>query len=74
MSSRGHVLVVRPDNNGDVILAGPAIRAVAAHAERVTLWVGPRGHAAAELLPRVASRRVRWCEACDPRSRRSKLD
>jgi ADP-heptose:LPS heptosyltransferase len=49
----GHVLVVRPDNNGDVLLAGPAIRAVAATAARVTLWVGPRGRAAAALLPGV---------------------
>lgn len=50
---RPHVLVVRPDNNGDVLLAGPAIRAVAAGADRVTLWVGPRGRAAAGLLPGV---------------------
>lgn len=49
----GHVLMVRPDNNGDVLLAGPAIRAVAAVAEQVTLWVGPRGRAAAQLLPGV---------------------
>lgn len=49
----GHVLVVRPDNNGDVLLAGPAVRAVAASADEVTLWVGPRGRAAAGLLPGV---------------------
>lgn len=48
-----HTLVVRPDNNGDVLLAGPAIRAVAAGSDRVTLWVGPRGRAAADLLPAV---------------------
>ena len=48
-----HVLVVRPDNNGDVLLAGPAIRAVAASGARVTLWSGPRGRGAAALLPRV---------------------
>ena len=51
--SDGHVLVVRPDNNGDVLLAGPAVRAVAAGADRVTLWVGPRGRAAAAMLPGV---------------------
>ena len=51
--NRGHVLVVRPDNNGDVLLAGPAVRAVAAGARRVTLWVGPRGRAAAAMLPGV---------------------
>jgi ADP-heptose:LPS heptosyltransferase len=47
------VLVVRPDNNGDVLLAGPAVRAVAARADRVVLWVGPRGRLAAEALPGV---------------------
>ncbi len=47
------VLAVRQDNNGDVILAGPAIRAVAAGGARVTLVCGPRGAAAARLLPGV---------------------
>ncbi|HEX4690416.1 MAG TPA: glycosyltransferase family 9 protein [Solirubrobacteraceae bacterium] len=49
-----HVLAVRLDNAGDVLLAGPAIRALAAGADRVTLLAGPRGHAAAVLLPGVA--------------------
>ena len=49
----GHVLVARLDNDGDVLLAGPAIRAVAAGAQRVTLLCGPRGEAAARLLPGV---------------------
>jgi ADP-heptose:LPS heptosyltransferase len=48
-----HVLAVRLDNDGDVLLAGPAIRALAAGAERVTLLCGPRGRQAAELLPGV---------------------
>jgi len=48
-----HVLVSRLDSDGDVLLTGPAIRAVAARAERVTLLCGPRGRAAAELLPGV---------------------
>jgi ADP-heptose:LPS heptosyltransferase len=48
-----HVLAVRFDNDGDVLLAGPAVRALAAGAERVTLLCGPRGRAAAELLPGV---------------------
>jgi ADP-heptose:LPS heptosyltransferase len=48
-----HVLVTRLDSVGDVLLAGPAIRAVAAGATRVTLMCGPRGRAAAELLPGV---------------------
>jgi ADP-heptose:LPS heptosyltransferase len=51
----GHpsVLVARLDNAGDVLLAGPAIRAVAAGARRVTVLCGPAGRAAAELLPGV---------------------
>lgn len=48
-----HVLVTRLDNDGDVLLAGPAIRAVAAGADRVTLLCGPRGAQAARLLPGV---------------------
>jgi ADP-heptose:LPS heptosyltransferase len=49
----GTVLVVRSDSAGDVLVTGPAIRAVAAGAERVVLLCGPRGRAAAELLPGV---------------------
>jgi ADP-heptose:LPS heptosyltransferase len=50
---RPHVLVARQDSMGDVLLAGPAVRAVAAGAGRVTLLAGPRGRAAAALLPGV---------------------
>lgn len=49
----GTVLVARLDNDGDVLLAGPAARAVAAAADRVVLLAGPRGEAAARLLPGV---------------------
>ena len=48
-----HVLAVRLDNAGDVLLAGPAIRALAAGADRVTLLCGPRGSRAAALMPGV---------------------
>jgi ADP-heptose:LPS heptosyltransferase len=48
-----HVLVARLDNFGDVLLAGPAVRAVAGGTERVTMLTSPRGRAAAELLPGV---------------------
>ncbi|HYY43951.1 MAG TPA: glycosyltransferase family 9 protein [Actinomycetota bacterium] len=51
--SAAHVLVVRPDNDGDVLLAGPAIRAVANRASRVTLLCGPRGRRAAGMLPGI---------------------
>jgi ADP-heptose:LPS heptosyltransferase len=53
------VLVARLDSDGDVLLAGPAVRAVAAHADQVTLLVGPRGDQAAELLPGVDAV-LRW--------------
>jgi ADP-heptose:LPS heptosyltransferase len=41
------------DNDGDVLLAGPAVRAVAAARGPVLLLCGRRGRAAAELLPGV---------------------
>lgn len=61
-----HVLVVRLDNAGDVLLAGPAVRAVAAGAERVTLVCGPHGAAAGELLPGVDEVLVWSCPWIDP--------
>ncbi|MEW1955820.1 glycosyltransferase family 9 protein [Terrabacter sp. NPDC080008] len=61
-----HVLVVRLDNAGDVLVAGPAVRAVAAGADRVTLVCGPHGAAAGELLPGV-DEVVTWgCPWIDP--------
>ena len=56
----GTVLVARLDSAGDVLLAGPAVRAVAARASRVVLLCGPRGRAAAELLPGV-DEVLTWC-------------
>jgi ADP-heptose:LPS heptosyltransferase len=48
-----HILVARLDSLGDVLLAGPAVRAVGAGAGKVTLLCGRRGRAGAELLPGV---------------------
>lgn len=48
-----NVLAIRQDNNGDVLLMGPALRALAARATRVTLVCGPSGHAAATALPGI---------------------
>ncbi|SDG86486.1 glycosyltransferase family 9 protein [Pseudonocardia oroxyli] len=61
------VLVVRLDGAGDVLLAGPAVRAVAATA-RVTLLVGPAGAEAARLLPGVDEVLIWSCPwiAADP--------
>ncbi|HEY6794189.1 MAG TPA: glycosyltransferase family 9 protein [Kineosporiaceae bacterium] len=49
------ILVVRPDNLGDVVLLGPALRALRAAAPRarLDLLAAPAGAAAAALLPEV---------------------
>jgi ADP-heptose:LPS heptosyltransferase len=60
-----HVLLARMDNDGDVLLAGPAVRAVAAGAQRVTLLCGPRGRQAASLLPGVDEVLVHHCPWID---------
>ena len=57
----GHLLVVRLDSMGDMLAAGPAIRAVAAAADRVTVLCGPAGVAAAQLLPGVDATVVWAC-------------
>ncbi|MEV4257906.1 glycosyltransferase family 9 protein [Spirillospora sp. NPDC049652] len=54
------VLVARQDSLGDVLLAGPALRAVAARADETVLLCGPRGRAAADLLP-GPDRVIEWC-------------
>ncbi|MDQ3885575.1 MAG: glycosyltransferase family 9 protein [Actinomycetota bacterium] len=57
--------MARLDNVGDVLLAGPAVRAVAAQADRVVLLAGPHGRTAAELLPgvdRVLEWRAPWID------------
>ena len=59
------MLVVRLDSDGDVLLAGPAVRAVAARAREVTLLCGPRGLQAAALLPgvdRILVHRAPWID------------
>jgi ADP-heptose:LPS heptosyltransferase len=56
----GTALVARLDNAGDVLLAGPAVRAVAAHVDKVVMLTGPHGSAAATLLPDV-DEVIEWC-------------
>ena len=53
------VLLVRPDGMGDVLLTGPAVRAVAASGAEVTFLAGPHGAGAAALLPGV-TRVLQW--------------
>jgi ADP-heptose:LPS heptosyltransferase len=72
-----HVLVARQDSVGDVLLAGPAVRAVAAGAGRVTLLCGPRGRDAARLLPgvdEVVVAHAGWIDAEPERVTRAKVD
>jgi len=52
-------LAVRLDSLGDVIVTGPAVRALAAAGDTVTLLCGARGRAAGELLPGV-QRVLEW--------------
>jgi ADP-heptose:LPS heptosyltransferase len=64
-----HCLAVRLDNAGDVLLAGPAVRAIAAACGRVTMLAGPRGAAAARLLPgvdEVVTWRAPWVDLDPP--------
>lgn len=73
----GRSLVVRLDNVGDVLLAGPAVRAVAAGSRHVTMLAGPRGRAAAELLPGVDDVvvwRAPWVDLDPPPVRRDDVD
>jgi ADP-heptose:LPS heptosyltransferase len=71
-----HVLVVRLDGAGDVLLAGPAVRAVAARAS-VSMLCGPAGAGAARLLPgvgEVLTWASPWVLADPPPVRRDDLD
>lgn len=53
MSPGPRTLVVRLDSAGDVLLAGPAVRAVAAGSAHTAMLCGPLGERAARLLPGV---------------------
>jgi ADP-heptose:LPS heptosyltransferase len=55
------LLAVRQDNNGDVLLSGPALRALAAGCTHLTLLCGPSGQAAAEATACVDD--IICCEA-----------
>lgn len=69
MTRPPHTLVVRLDSTGDVLLQGPAVRAVAAGSRRVTLLCSPRGRAAAQLLPGVDEVLAYPAEWIDPTPR-----
>lgn len=66
---RARVVVARLDNLGDVLLSGPAVRAVAAAGREVHYLCSPQGRPAAAALPgvaRVLTARAPWIDA-DPR-------
>src|SRR5690625_1319938 len=56
------VLTARLDSIGDVLLTGPAVRAISEHADRVWMLCGPQGAPAAHVLPGV-DRVVTWAAA-----------
>ena len=68
---RPTVLVACLDSSGEVLLSGPAVRAVAGSAQRVVMLTDPRGSAAARMLPgvdRVIEWRAPWTRDRDPAS------
>jgi ADP-heptose:LPS heptosyltransferase len=63
----GGILAVRQDNLGDVLLCGPALRALALRAGgELSLLCGPRGEAAARILPEVDEVLVHVAPWIDP--------
>jgi len=67
VSGRDGILAVRQDSLGDVLLTGPALRALAAGKQGpLTLLCGPRGEAAARLLPGVDEVLVHLSPWIDP--------
>jgi ADP-heptose:LPS heptosyltransferase len=71
------VLVVRLDSMGDMLICGPAIRAVAASGAAITVLAGPGGAAAARLLPGVTTVltwNCPWIAADPPPVRQPELD
>ncbi|MDT0266457.1 glycosyltransferase family 9 protein [Streptomyces sp. DSM 44915] len=77
MSGSPRTLVVRLDGAGDVLLAGPALRSVAAGSATTTLLCGPRGAAAGRLLPGVDEVLVYdapWVSISPPAVRRSTVN
>lgn len=63
-----HILVLKPDHMGDVLLASPALHALRQRFPRacITLAVGPRGEQVARRLPAVDSLAVLPFPGLDP--------
>lgn len=76
-ASPRRVLVARLDNLGDVLLSGPAVRAVAASGAEVVYLCGPQGRPAAAALPgvtRVVTARAPWIDASPRPATRTSMD
>ncbi|GAA1568858.1 glycosyltransferase family 9 protein [Streptomyces globosus] len=70
-------LVVRLDSAGDVLLSGPAVRAVAAGSSYTAMLCGPQGAPAAALLPgveRILVHHAPWVGFAPPRTSREECD
>ncbi len=77
MTAAPRTLVVRLDSAGDVLLAGPAVRAVAARSAHTAMLCGPLGERAAGLLPgldEVLLYDAPWVGFDPPPVRRGDLD
>ncbi|UNO39832.1 glycosyltransferase family 9 protein [Streptomyces sp. MST-110588] len=77
MTAVPRTLVVRLDSAGDVLLAGPAVRAVAAGSRHTAVLCGPLGEQAARLLPGVDEVLVHdapWVGLDPPPVRREETD
>jgi ADP-heptose:LPS heptosyltransferase len=73
----GRTLAVRLDNAGDVLLAGPALRALAAGCDQLVVLANPQGAAAASLLPGVDDVmvwRCPWIDASPPPVESAQID
>ncbi|HET6964425.1 MAG TPA: glycosyltransferase family 9 protein [Acidimicrobiales bacterium] len=71
------VLMARTDNLGDVLLTGPAVRAVAASGAEVHYLCSPQGRPAAEALPGVKSvidAAIPWIDADPPAAGRAAME
>ena len=72
-----HSLAVRLDALGDMLVCGPAIRAIAAGSDRLTVLAGPAGAPAARLLPgvdEVLTWACPWIAADPPPLERADVD
>jgi ADP-heptose:LPS heptosyltransferase len=65
----GRTLAVRLDSAGDMLLAGPALRALASNSDELVVLASPQGAASARLLPGVDDVmvwRCPWIDASPP--------